>query len=362
MKCGKEGIDSIAFIEHALIGLDIYAAKHWPTHVQLQGDMFGDDHLGTLLMQFLGSLDESGLAYRHWHSMIRVMGSVNRELLEISNRLDPSSSAILGVCFFGFHRTLIDWLNFGHLNILQRNTADETLLHLVMQGKYKSYTWDTKEALSSSYDAIAQLLLRSGADVNAHSESYVFPLVLAVSKGDNWMTQLLLDSGADVNVNARSWINATALTVAAEGGHDKTVQLLLNAGADVNIRNGHYGSALIAATIGGYNKIVQLLLNAGADLNIQGGHYGSALAAAALRGNEKIVQLLLSKGANVNLQGGKYGSPLQTAAARGHTATMRLLLEHGADAKSSGYHDSAFTWANARRDEEMKKLLLEWGS
>lgn len=48
-----------------------YACHSWPFHVQKHGEDNIDNHLATLLKLFLGSIDNSSLAYRNWHEVLK---------------------------------------------------------------------------------------------------------------------------------------------------------------------------------------------------------------------------------------------------------------------------------------------------
>ena len=48
----------------------MYAHIHWATHVQRHGEDNIDNHLAALLKRFLGSMNESSLAYQKWHKTI----------------------------------------------------------------------------------------------------------------------------------------------------------------------------------------------------------------------------------------------------------------------------------------------------
>lgn len=78
--------------------------------------------------------------------------------------------------------------------------------------------------------------------------------------------QLLLTSGADVNAHGGNYDNA--LQAAALSGNEAIVRLLLTNGADVNAEGGYFGNALQAAVSSGNEAVVQLLLSKGADVKL----------------------------------------------------------------------------------------------
>ena len=77
------------------------------------------------------------------------------------------------------------------------------------------------------------------------------------------MVELLMKAGSDVNVQNSN--GNTALMEAAGGGHTAMVELLLKAGADVNAKNKFGGTALMWAAGFGHTAMVERLLKAGAD-------------------------------------------------------------------------------------------------
>jgi hypothetical protein len=89
-------------------------------------------------------------------------------------------------------------------------------------------------------------------------------LVIASLFGHNAVVQLLVDKGADVN--AQGVVYGNALYAASAGGHEQVVKMLLDKGANVNAQGGggHYGNALQAASARGHKQVVKMLLGAGA--------------------------------------------------------------------------------------------------
>ena len=263
-----------------------YALLHWIAHVQrLEEKGMVENRLTTLLKRFIGSMDQSSLAYRNWHEMVgkyfgEFKSGLHRRtdvlpLHRVYKWLSPCSQASLAIVTFGFHNVILDWWTVGFASINQTDSSGESLLQLEALRGFLSITKD---------------LLKMGADVNAIGGQY-----------------------------------GTALQAASSSGHESIVQLLLEQGADANVMGGQYGTALQAASSSGHESIVQLLLEQGADVNASGGQFGSALQAASYADHESVVQLLLSKGADVNAIGGEYGSALKAASIGGHEAVLQLL-------------------------------------
>ncbi|KAJ7178119.1 ankyrin repeat-containing domain protein [Mycena filopes] len=239
-------------------------------------------------------------------------------------------------------------------------------------------------ALMDNKIEVVRLLLEHGADVNAWGAQYGTPLQAASPSSDIEVVRLLLDHGADVNFTPPrdQYHSCTALQAASIWNTIEVVHLLLEHGADVNTPPGdHWGTALQAAShIREHNliEVVHLVLEHGADVNAPPGEqygnvntqpgerYGTALQAASFRGDIEFVRLLLEHGADVNTPPGEQcDTALQTASFHGYIEVTRLLLDHGADvdARPGGeQYDTALQSASRYGHIEVARLLLDHGA
>jgi ankyrin repeat protein len=119
-------------------------------------------------------------------------------------------------------------------------------------------------AYADSYEKV-KFLLDEGADVNViapHGNA----LTVAVLRWSKSVLELLLQSGAKVDAIDLSF--GTALMTAATIGFLDGVQVLLDAGASINCTT-CFGAALQAAVRNQNEDVVKLLLQSGADPNIE---------------------------------------------------------------------------------------------
>ncbi|KAJ9634602.1 hypothetical protein H2199_008885 [Coniosporium tulheliwenetii] len=264
-----------------------YARAYWTRHVQKCEEAEDTEQLSTLLIDFLGSMNESGPAYRIWHAGLLTLDASDDDLIHYAEeRLSPPSSSWFPICYFGFYR------RFG------------------------------------GFLPICRRLIELGANVNARNEGLNTALHGASLSGHKKIVELLLDHGADVNAQDE-WLY-TALHYASLSGHKKIVKLLLDHGANVNAQDEGLDTALHNASSNGYEKIVKLLLDHGANVNAQDEWLNTALHYASSSGHEKIVELLLKRGADVHARSWGSLTALQIASRKGHKEIERLLLEWGA--------------------------------
>ena len=111
-----------------------YACFSWVYHLQrLEEKGIVENRLTAVLKRFLGSMDESSLAYQNWHKMtgnyLEPFAYPQRKrhyfspsimsLCEVYGGLSPCSSASLAIATFGFHKTILDWWSVGFADINQ---------------------------------------------------------------------------------------------------------------------------------------------------------------------------------------------------------------------------------------------------
>ena len=83
---------------------------------------------------------------------------------------------------------------------------------------------------------IAEMLIKSGVDVNKGDSDGITPLILAAVGGHEKLTRMLLDHGAKANGGDRRR-NTALMWVAGNGHSPDVVRLLIERGADVHHRN-----------------------------------------------------------------------------------------------------------------------------
>ena len=234
--------------------------------------------------------------------------------------------------------------------------------------------------------ATADLLIRTGAAVNAVNDLGVTPLWVASTNASAPMIATLLTAGADPNVAPLT--GGTPLMIASRTGNPEAVTQLLAHGADVNANEGARDqTALMWAVAQREPEIVRLLLEAGADVdarskisrqvvmtccpNFNGDSDGTIeveqggftpLLFAAREGDLESAGLLLAAGANVNDTTPPGTSAMVMAAHSGHGTLAALLLEHGADPNAAGTGYTALHAAVLRSDLDLVKALLARGA
>lgn len=142
------------------------------------------------------------------------------------------------------------------------------------------------------HDALVELLLEHGADIEGTNELYNTPLLSAIDAGNPRIASLLIEHGA--NVECVDPLGRTPLTFAAHKGFEDLVRLLLQKGADINARHRDHGTPLSSAVEGGHEDTVKLLVEAGADVRSVTYGYYTPLAWIAAHGSKRIAEAVFS--------------------------------------------------------------------
>ena len=253
----------------------------------------------------------------------------------------------------------------------------EGLLHMRpdMAMKSEAVSSALAIAVAKGHEAVVQLLLEKGADVQVNDQNVKEPLLWwAAGNGHEAVVSLLLEKGADVQAKAKTklwhdyigWVRVqTVLSRAAENGHMRIVELLLKNGAMVQAESPGDISALEYAIKNGHENIVRVLLENGADANRNdGGLEERWIEMAATYGHEPIIRLFFEKVADIQIYSFQMTEALRCAAREGHEAVVRLLLEKGAyiDGKNQFLEMTALGFAARNGHENIVQLLLKQGA
>ncbi|KAM3546373.1 hypothetical protein ARSEF1564_000648 [Beauveria bassiana] len=175
-----------------------------------------------------------------------------------------------------------------------------------------------------SREAIVQLLLEKGADVESPASGVHNPLIVAATHAYENVLRLLLKAGANIEAKDHS-------------GRKATVRLLLSEGADIEAQSNRGMTSLIYAAGCGNEAIVRLLLEKGANVEAVGPEGNSPLTFAASLGRENVVRLLLEAGADINKKDSRGWPALTHAVESKHKAIVRLLLMKGANIEAKDH-------------------------
>ncbi|XP_038561074.1 ankyrin repeat domain-containing protein 27 [Micropterus salmoides] len=169
-------------------------------------------------------------------------------------------------------------------------------------------------------------VLQAGAlGVNSCNAEGFTPLHVAALHGHSALAALLIRHGA--NVNARTNMSATPLHLASQNSHIQVVRLLLECNAKLNKKD-HYGNTpLIQACLCRNLETVTILLQSNALVNVVNLQGNTALHEAARGGHQALVELLLRGGASAGIRNKRQRTPLDCAYELGgkNTEILRAL-------------------------------------
>jgi ankyrin repeat protein len=161
--------------------------------------------------------------------------------------------------------------------------------------------------------AIAEALLKHGADVNRIDRRRNAPLHFAAGKNKLALVKWLLAHGAGVNATGET--KRTPLHEAAAMSYLEVMTALIENGADINALTDEGASPLYGAVEKGFIDAAELLLDKHADPNAGAALGVTPLHAAAQNNEPEIAELLLKHGASAAVKDKKGRTALAIAAA-----------------------------------------------
>ncbi|WP_372997782.1 ankyrin repeat domain-containing protein [Marinobacter sp.] len=248
-------------------------------------------------------------------------------------------------------------------NLEATQKQDWTALH---------YTANSPEKGARENDLqLANLLIESGANIDARTVAGITPLYLSVANERSDMTDLFASAGSDLSIPHNNGM--TPLIKAVLDGNQTAAKQLIDAGADLNSRDDDGWTALhfTAGSTGLGNRqhdyaLTGMLLAAGADINAKTNEGVTPVYLAARYQRPGVLSILLENGANPNITHDDNWSPLMRAVYDGSLEIARALLDAGADTEISekdGWRSlhliaSSNTNRNQENDEELLSLLI----
>jgi ankyrin repeat protein len=233
---------------------------------------------------------------------INVLALTNRRLYTSLNLFlyryavrQSNHSVLHWAAYHGRSNTLLMLLDISaDVRAPVRNSKGLTVLHF---------------ASAKGHLMIVEILIQSGADVNAQTSTGTTPLYKAVSNGFECITRLLIENGADF-MNIRYGPNqSTLLHIASLLGFTAIVQLLLEKGMAIEVKDADLQTPLHYAVEGegvknvghGNLRTVKSLLehNANKDAWDRSGRRPKDLA----KGNSSnVLRLLLQNGSDISVE------------------------------------------------------------
>ncbi|KAL9602476.1 MAG: hypothetical protein Q9219_001768 [cf. Caloplaca sp. 3 TL-2023] len=215
-------------------------------------------------------------------------------------------------------------------------------------------------ACEAGKDRIVTLLLNKKASVEALGRRGMTPVICAAAAGQIHILEVLFKKKASLKHQAEG--DMTALHWAAYNGHEEAVDFLLQKRAPPHSANRDGRTALLLAIMAGHFGVAELLLRRGAAVEAQCRAMKRPIHYACQENSPEIVQLLLGYGANAEIEcSGR--RPLHDAAFKGLTPVVSVLLSRGVDIESRDADgERALGLASRMGHLDIVRMLLDRGS
>lgn len=208
-------------------------------------------------------------------------------------------------------------------------------------------------AVDVDHTELVELLIKSGADVNARDLQRETPLHIAAQNGNREIAELLIKSGADVNDN-KFYINSPPLHTALSFRNIEVAKLLIDNGADVNAKSKWGFTPLQLAKS---PEIAKILIDKGARLDAIDNEGRTPLhtAISELWVDRPRIKFLIENGADVNAQDNTGRTPLYIAVLKGYYDIAEFLIQRGADLNVKD--NDGNTPLNVTKPEDHQKII-----
>ncbi|MEI6056192.1 MAG: ankyrin repeat domain-containing protein [Lentisphaerota bacterium] len=218
--------------------------------------------------------------------------------------------------------------------------------------------WETPIGVASynGFDKIAELLIKSGADVNTLAKDGMTPLTNAIITKRPTMVELLLNSGANPNYELPD-TGETPLIIAARYGNNKIVELLVADGANLNSKDDGKMSALDWAITNKYWDCSATLINKGAFVN-DGDKSSRPMLLVMVSKKFDIADMLIAKGENINSLAYNTMPLVVWCAKNNNYEAVKYLISKGVRInKRDASGQNALDYAILNKDQPMIDIL-----
>jgi cytohesin len=201
--------------------------------------------------------------------------------------------------------------------------------------------------------------------VSAQDKNGDTPLHVACLHGQLAAAQLLIDSGADVNAknNYGAFTPGDLGAVFSSSNHQDPVRLLTVHGVDSRDMKNGYTPLDLCLFASSHKELMELLVAKGADVNAQASSGATPLFFAVLRDQPEDVKFLIAKGSNVNLPDAYGGTILDAALQLQYGSMIQILVDHGADVNAKDQSQQRpLDYASKMDDHKWADFLKKHGA
>ncbi|EDS27989.1 ion channel nompc [Culex quinquefasciatus] len=243
---------------------------------------------------------------------------------------------------------IVQYLNVRCARIDVENNLGETPLFL---------------AVRNNHLAVAELLLKTGANIS-HKDHYSAHILHAAAKSGNVnMVKLILDSASKQHLDIALFIECsddakrTPLHVAVQCDFQDVVAFLVSSKANVNAIDKNGDSALHVASKYGRLELVRFLIESKANPNLINSSKQTPLYVAIMSGHLDVVKCLSNISLDILRINHNKKSVLDAAVKSGNVELVKYLMKQFSDASNS-----AILCAAEKKQTEIFKVLLAHGA